>query len=388
MKNLTVRYAATQFTHWASISGATAFATAYFLEKGVSAGMIGLLLALAGLCSCLTQPLLAAGIDRAEPSLLRKALCLLSLISTGCLLLQLIPGMPLAAAAAAYTAGIWSSDAMAPLLNALSVACNAGGYPINYGAGRATGSISTALSNLVIGYILARLGSAWMIVFLLLTRIGCLICLAGYPNLSAPLPQGEKKPEGCSVFAFFGRYPIYCLSLLGIGLLGMYHAMTENYMIAIVGALGGDSSHVGTALFISAMSSVPVIFFFSRIRPHFRDATLLKIAAASFLIKAVCFYFAGSVSAIYCFQLLQITSWAVLAPTEVYYASARVDSADMVKGQAFITAAYALGCSAGNFTGGQLLPWGAKAILLAGIAIALAGALVIFATVDRKEAAS
>lgn len=29
--------------------------------------------------------------------------------------------------------------------------------------------------------------------------------------------------------------------------------MTENYLIAILGALGGDSSHVGRALFISAM---------------------------------------------------------------------------------------------------------------------------------------
>ena len=38
--------------------------------------------------------------------------------------------------------------------------------------------------------------------------------------------------------------------LLGILLLGMFHAMTENYLIAIFERLGGGSSNVGVALFI------------------------------------------------------------------------------------------------------------------------------------------
>ena len=49
--NLTYRYSAIQFTHWASSSGAAAFATTYLLNKGVPSGMVGYLLALAGLCS-------------------------------------------------------------------------------------------------------------------------------------------------------------------------------------------------------------------------------------------------------------------------------------------------------------------------------------------------
>ena len=58
----------------------------------------------------------------------------------------------------------------------------------------------------------------------------------------------------------------------------------------------------------------------------------------------------------------------------------------MVKGQAFITAAYTLGCAMGNFTGGQLLEFfGVSAILLAGIAIAAMGTLVILLTVEKKD---
>ena len=58
----------------------------------------------------------------------------------------------------------------------------------------------------------------------------------------------------------------------------------------------------------------------------------------------------------------------------------------MVKGQAFITASYTLGCAAGNLAGGQLLErYGVSAILLAGVVIAAMGTLVLLLTVERKD---
>ena len=57
----------------------------------------------------------------------------------------------------------------------------------------------------------------------------------------------------------------------------------------------------------------------------------------------------------------------------------------MVKGQAFITAFYALGCSLGNFTGGQMLNLGVRAMLLSGIVMALAGTAVMFLTVGKRD---
>ena len=54
MKNLTLRYSATQFTYWAASSGAASFATTYLLKQELSSGIVGILLASAGLLSCLT----------------------------------------------------------------------------------------------------------------------------------------------------------------------------------------------------------------------------------------------------------------------------------------------------------------------------------------------
>lgn len=383
MRNLTLRYGVTQFAHWAASSGAAAFATTYLLTKNVPAGTVGLLLALAGLLSCLTQPLLAALADRAKRCILPQMLLAMSLLCCVCFAAQCIPGLPLAPLAILYAAGIWCSDAMQPLLSALSVACNDAGYRVNFGAARGVGAAASALSTLVVGFIIARLGLWWMLAFLLVARVICAVSLCTYPRLQKP--RTAHTDASCSVGQFFARYPRYCVSLLGVAFLGMFHCMTENYLVAIVAPLGGDSSTVGTALFISSMAAGPVIFFFSRIRGVLRDSAILKLAGVSFLVKAVGFLLARSLGAIYALELLQITSYALLAPAQVSYASSMVRAADMVKGQAFITAFYALGCAAGNFAGGQLLGYGVRAILLAGIAMAAAGTLILFCTVRSSQ---
>ena len=58
----------------------------------------------------------------------------------------------------------------------------------------------------------------------------------------------------------------------------------------------------------------------------------------------------------------------------------------MVKGQAFTTAAYTLGCAAGNFAGGQRISgFGLRAMLIAGVVMAVAGTLVFFLTVEKND---
>ena len=166
----------------------------------------------------------------------------------------------------------------------------------------------------------------------------------------------------------------------------MFHAMTEKYLIAIMGRLGGDSRHVGIALFIATVAEAPVLFFFSQVRTKISDHWLLRLAGFSFLLKSLLFLVAPTVPFLYATQLLQMTSYAFLSPVQVYYANEKVAQEDMVKGQAFITASYTLGCAMGNLTGGQLLErYGVSAILIAGVFIAAAGTLVLLLTVERKD---
>lgn len=385
MKNLTIRYSVTQFSYWAGRSGATSFATAYFLDKGVPSRTIGVLLALGGLLSFLFQPFLASIVDRSERFILTKMMLIMSALSAVCFAAQLLPGLPLAALGMCYVLGIWCSDAMHPLINALNVAYNNANYPINYNAARGIGSIATAVSSLLIGFVVAQFGSEAMFIHLAIFRTLCIIAIAGYPKIEKVYTAEKEVETSCTVTVFFFRYKWYCISLLGVLMLGMYHAMTENYLIVIMERLGGNSNSVGMALFISAIVTFPVIFFFGSVRKRISDVSILKIAALSFLLKSILFFFAEKITTIYMLQLLQITSYAFLAPTQVYYANAKVRPTDMAKGQAFITAAYALGCSVGNYAGGQLLVAGIDALLISGIVMVLIGTIVLFLSVNKSD---
>lgn len=385
-KNLTLRYTCQQCAYWAAAAGVVSFATAFLLEQGFAPAHIGILLACGNLLSCAAQPVLASIADRIGGNIVKWFIAGLTAVSMTCFASIMVLTLSSVLYGAIYLLGVFAFDAMNPLLNAVSVSYNRAGYKINYGMGRGIGSFAYAVSALVIGKVMAGFGAYWMIwISMMLLALNIAVTL-GYPGLMEGVTQKQARAECCSVPAFFRRYQWYCVSLLGVMLLAMFHAMTENYLIEVVSPLGGDSGTVGIALFVATAIEMVVIVNFDWLRTKISDSWLLKFAGLSFLLKSVLFLMARNVMAIYGIQLLQATSYSFLSPTQLYYADAKVGPADMVKGQAFITASYTLGCAIGNFTGGQLLSaFDIRALLYAGVAMAAAGTAVFFLTVDKKD---
>ena len=385
-KALTFRYTLQQVAYWAAAAGVMSFASAYLLTKGLPASQVGTLLALGSLLSCAVQPLLADRADRFGGNTVKYLVVGLSAASMAFFALLLSGKLSGIIMGTVYLLGIFTFDAMMPLLNSISVSFNSMGRKINYGVGRGIGSLAYSLAALGLGRLMADFGEDWMIWAILAMLAANIIITLGYPSMGSSRGRDEKNSECCSVTVFFSRYRWYCLSLLGVLLLGMFHAMTENYLIKIFDRLGGGSAEVGVALFVATFIEMFVLLFFEKIRKKIPDGSLLKIAGLSFLLKSVLFLVVKSVEGIYLVQLLQATSYSFLAPTQVYYADQKVLKADMVKGQAFITAAYSLGCACGNFAGGQLIEFaGVDAMLIAGIVIAALGTAVFFLTVGKKD---
>ena len=383
---LTIRYSLHQLAYWAAAAGVMSFATAYLLSRGFPATQVGTIMALGAILSCLTQPVLAQRADR-SPRLLFPLIVGLTVLSGGCFACVLLPRLPRPLFALLYLLGVWAFDAMMPLLNAVCVRFIALGCAINYGVCRAAGALSFAVAALGIGYLMEHTGENSMIFLSLALLAVCAVITLGYPRGDTAAAQTAETAASCSVPEFFRRYRWYCASLLGILLLGMFHAMTENYLIAIFERLGGGSSNVGVALFIPTVVEAVVMVYFSRIRQKISDNWLLRWAGITFLVKSFVFLFAPNIGVIYAAQVLQATSYGFLSPTQMYYADSKVHRSDMVKGQAFITAAYSLGCAMGNFMGGLLVQHcGVVTMLAAGVGMAAAGTLVLFMTVDKKDA--
>ena len=385
-KSLTLKYTLQQMAYWAATAGVVSFATAFLLEKGFEASQIGILLASGNLLSCVFQPVLAQRADRIGGNIVKWLIIIQTALCVFCFGAVQLLTLPRWAFGLLYLLGIFMFDAMMPLYNAISVMYNANGYKINYGVGRGIGSLAYAVSALVIGKVMAAFGAEWMVWIALMLLVANIILTLAYPQIERNEKEAEQRSECCSIPVFFSRYKWYCVSLLGIILLGMFHAMTENYLIEVVRPLGGDSGSVGIALFIATAIEMVVVVNFDTVRKYISDNMLLKLGGISFLLKAILFLLAPNVTSIYLIQLLQATSYSFVSPTQMYYADNKVKAADMVKGQAFITASYTLGCAIGNFTGGQILQIAdVRAMLAAGVVMAAAGTFVLFATVNKKD---
>ena len=386
-KTLTPRYTLNQMAYWAAAAGIMSFASAFLLSKGFAPSMVGVLLASGNLLSCVLQPILADRADRAADGNILPRLCIaltaLCALFFGSLLFLPVPQWLYGLL---YLLGIFTFDAMTPLMNSISVAYSQQGFPVNYGFGRGIGSLAFSLAALAIGWVMAEFGADWMLWLVLVLLLLNGLIILGYPTLEKKQTRETAHNECCSLAVFFVRYKWYCFSLLGVLLLAMFHAMTENYLIEVFAPLGGDSGSVGVALFIATLIEMPVLIYFTQVHRRLGHSFMLKVAGLSFLLKSFLLLWAPSVTAIYAIELLQATSYAFLSPTQLYYANDKIDSADMVKGQAFITASYTLGCAIGNFIGGQLLEFfHVHALLLAGVGMAAAGTLILFLTVDKRD---
>ncbi len=391
-RSLTARYALHQAFYWMAYCGLFSFAAAYLLQRGFDTAQVGVILALANLLSCLLQPLAASLADRSARLSLPQLIAGFTLLSAAALLaLHLFPLPSFLFAALFLTAGLLL-DATQPLLNALSVYYVARGDRLDFGVGRGLGSLAFAVSSIGMGAAMKRFGAESMVV-ITLALLGCCVAVTFfYPRAGAGAAalsdtQRALRAKACSLPEFFSRYRRYCLSLAGVLFLAAFHAMTENYFITLMESLGGDSRHVGVALAIATVVEVPVFLFFTQIHRRLGTGRMLCIAALTFLAKAVFLLLSGSIWAVYAAELLQSTSYGFLIPAGVVYAQERIDTQDMVKGQALFTAAYALGCSFGNFTGGQLLGAGGIRLLLAvGVGFAAVGTAILFGTVRPGRA--
>ena len=362
---------------------------AYLLDKGFRPAQVGVVLACANFGSCLLQPVLASYADRARRPVLPGLLTALAALSFCSFAAMQLLSPPLPVFAGLYLLGVLSFDVMVPLLNSLSVYYSLCNYTINYGIGRGIGSLAFSAAALAVGHIMEWAGADWMPRIELVLLVLFILVTLGYPKADGTPPAAggrQKRRSGCSLGVFFLRYKWYNLSLLGVLFLAMFHAMTENYLIEIVRRLGGGSGSVGVALFVATLAEAPVLFCFSRIHGRFSSGTLLKVSGVMFTLKAVLFLAADSIPAIYCIEALQLVTYALLSPVQVYYARERVSPEDMVKGQSMATASYALGCALGNLTGGQLIgALGVTAMLAAGVAMAAAGTLILFLTLGRRD---
>lgn len=383
-KNLTFKYSAQQFLYWSAGCSIVSFAASFLLANGFNASETGRILFTANFISFLLQPVVAGKADRSEKNLISRIMLILSGLSAASFVAVRFVPMPKPVFSLVYIIGMACFDMEVPLLNAENVYYTDRGWSIHYGLARAVGSAAYALMSLCLGYVIELLGAGWAPIISTSLMLSLLLFIAAMPRDDSVSVRRKQAEKTCSLPVFFVKYKWYCLSLLGVLFLAMFHVMLENYLIQILSRLGGNSSGVGIALFIATVAEAPMLVYFAKLREKIGSYKVLILAGLSYCLKGVLFLLAGSVSMIYIAQILQVSSYTFLSPVQMYYAGECTGAADMVKGQSVITASYALGSALGNLLGGELIAsFSIPVMLTAALGIAVLGTVALIFTVPK-----
>lgn len=126
------------------------------------------------------------------------------------------------------------------------------------------------------------------------------------------------------------------------------------------------------------------MLFFDRIRGFFSYTFLLKLSAVFFSVKIIMMYIADSMILIYIAQINQILGYGLMFPAMVGFIDNIMSKEEAVRGQAVFTTAITAGNVLGCILGGRILDVSSvESLLLISSAITVAGAVIIFAVVDK-----
>ena len=229
------------------------------------------------------------------------------------------------------------------------------------GIGAGVGSLSYSFASLAIGYVIAGMGADWMVWIVLCTLILQIVLVAGYPQIDLHRTGEQGTDDGgpeqsVSILMFWRKYRFFSITILGVTLIAMCHAMTENYLINIFTRMGGDS------------------------------ANLMRLSGVFYICKTVLMLQAHTILRVYLIELLQFCTYGFTYPLLYYFTKERIMETDMVKGQAVAMAFYTMGLALGNYVGGRLIDsFGVNGMLCAALLSVMAGTVVINITIGKTD---
>ena len=378
------------------------FASVFMLAKGYNNMHIGIMFAAANLLALGLQPFVADHMDRARGIKIIDATVWMTILImlTGVGYFFFGNGSFMLAAAIAAVLAIHSL--IQPLLNSLAFRLGESGTDVNYGIGRAGGSLGFSIIVAVLGTLIEKKGEmsvpvcmeaacALLIALLFITKYSFAkmkrandIEIAEHTGKTPE--EADTDDERIDLRAFVRRNKYFFILNLGISGLLFSNGILSNYMPQVAAGVGGTTEQAGRILSLMAFLEIPTMVFFGRIHKHFSSRMLIRIASVGFTGKIVMCWLAGSVKMLFAAQVFQLAAFALLTPAMVYYIDEIMSPGEAVKGQSLFTMMFTFSTIIASFTGGWILDAsGAKVLTFVAALVTAAGAVVVFLTINKVE---
>ena len=377
-------YILVQLIYWSMFGAFSGFQTALLLGRGFSSGEAGVFAALRCLSGILAQPFLGGWADR-HPHVPLKWILDTSLIvalAVNVIFYCTRPGF--AGTALIFLAlGVVELNTY-PLVDSMAVQFINTGLQVNYSLGRGLGSFAYAVICVVLGGQAARFGveSVLLVHGMLLSLL--IIAVALYPTFPTELlPKRSSCEAPHSVWYLLRSSRSFSL-MLAAAFFGMTAVMPiVNFMVNIVTDRGGNSTHLGIALFLMGASELPAALLFPHLWRRLGSRGTLSLAVSFMALKPLLFLLTPSLGWVLAVQPIQMLGYGLFTPSSVYYANESVPIADRVRGQTvMMIASNGLGGMVGNLLAGYAIDLGGVNAMLAlctlcgGLGIAFAAASI------------
>ena len=390
IRRLNLHFAALWGLFWASSACLWSFRTVFLLYHGFTNSQIGLVSSLALLLPIAAQPLLSSLSARCSFMTNRNLSIALTILSMVCCVGIWLWGYATVYAVLLVIIGV-ALTMVPPYFNALNMDFVMRGMDLNFGASRSCGSVAYSLTSLVMGAALERFAPTLILPVFLAISAALLLALFLFRYPLPPLAETAEKAASTplSNVALLRRYPRFALMLAACFLLIGSQVTLGTYMIQIAGKVGGGESVTGTAYFLAALSELPAMLLFARVRRKLSLRALMMGSTVFFVIRCVGFLLAGSIPMLYASCLLQFFAYAVMALSTVYYVAEELDAANQAKGQTLIyILPSGVGAAFGALVGGWLLDIsGVNAMLLFCTLCAVVGAVIMVPTLFGRRKA-
>ncbi|MFQ6791532.1 MAG: MFS transporter [Thomasclavelia sp.] len=388
-KSLNIKYIASQVFYFATFAAMMGYASVYLLYKDFSNATIGIILSLCSILAVFLQPALATFVDNHKNIEIRK-------IITTIVAVAIILSIALLVLPANQTiifiliVSIFTLETtIQPLINTLAFIFERYNININFGLARGLGSVAYAVASIALGYVVEwfnpdLLPLCYVIFNSLLFIVVYLFVLPKDAESIVEEEVNETEENSTGLVAFAAKYKKFLVFLLGFVFVYFAHTIINNFFIQIITNVGGNSSDMGTAVFLAAMLELPTMAYFNQLCKKVNCGTLIKISIILFFAKHTITYLASDMIMIYLAQILQMGAYALFIPASVHYVNCKVDKGDITKGQSFVTTSMTVSGVFANLVGGILLDTiNVSNVLLIGVVMSLIGALIVFVTVEK-----
>lgn len=361
-----MKYGALQGAHWMLAAVGMAFMTPLFEAKGFSSVEIGWLNAAKYISVIVFQIWIAAFSDKHAEKIplkwIMELMGVVSMIAAGAFFAMENDFIQAVVVCILYGATV---NCLAPIVDSLSIQYLNHGRNLNYTLARSCGSVTWAFACVGIGSFADAFGINHILLLQIAsTLLFVFICIMMDPvDFSEVEPVTEKDEEekqrlktGSKAQQHIGEkecpekmvhsswylicnYPKYALFLVGCLVFYMGYNLNATFMIDIIERLGGSHSDLGLSEFVLAISEIPVMLFFPKLRKHFSLEQLMVVCVVFCTLRAAATTFAPNVLCVILAQGFEILGMSIYYAGSVFFVMENLPDTDVVKGVSFINVA-------------------------------------------------